>query len=178
MSAISGSEGLTDRGNGQNCFTLFCCPARQSPSSALTPISEDRSVAGSGKGDESLESASPERCWDGVFGGLFHRSLKQQLNSDRSSCKGRFDFDDAKDENILTKADYEEIDRHVERKLKHSTSSLITYGHKDVEYALKSIHLDRVSSSDFMKELKNEGRTICLLPGLIMVLVGCQKQHS
>jgi hypothetical protein len=57
---------------------------------------------------------------------------------------------------VLDQNDYADIERQLERVLKRSTSRMITYGHKDVVYALKSIHLDRVSSSDFMKELQNE----------------------
>ena len=162
VSALSGSSNWTDSDryhNGQNCFLLFCCPTRQSPSSALTPISEDRNLAGPVQEGVSIESGSRGGCWEGVFGGFFHHSTTRQSRSGRSSAKGSFDFDDSADDNLLTKEDYDSIDRHVERKLKHATSSLITYGHKDVEYALKSIHLDRVSSSDFMKELKNEGTT-------------------
>lgn len=159
MSALSGNSNWIDSdNNGQNCF-LFCCPARQSPSSALTPISEDRSLTGSVQEGGSIESESRGGCWEGGFGVFFIHSTTRQSSSRRSSTKGSFDFDDSADDNLLTKEDYESIDRHIEKKLKHSTSSLITYGHKDVEYALKSIHLDRVSSSDFMKELKNEGTT-------------------
>ena len=46
-------------------------------------------------------------------------------------------------------------DRNVYKK---SSSSMISYGtKKDAYYALKSIHLDRCSSEEFKKELKNEG---------------------
>ena len=37
-----------------------------------------------------------------------------------------------------------------------SSSSIITYGRKDVTYALKSIHVDRVRDSVYRKELMNE----------------------
>ena len=162
MSAISGSDEWRDNsGNGSNCFTLFCCPARQSSDSVLAPISEHRSLAASISGNS--DKGDSQGCWEGVFGGFFHRSTSRQHHtSERSSTKGSFDFDSSTsdDNNVLNKEDYDEIERHVERTLKHSTSSLIHYGHKDVVYALKSIHLDRVSSTDFMKELKNEGKRL------------------
>jgi len=54
-------------------------------------------------------------------------------------------------------------------------SSMISYGtKKDVYYALKSIHLDRCSSEEFKKELKNEGVSHC---AWIIILFLFRKTH-
>lgn len=136
----------------QNCFAMFFCPAQQPSSAVLEPISEDASIGGTLEDGSNNNKAAPG-CLAGIFGGVFKRQESIILSNKESDVESTNNDDD-----LLNKEDYEQIERQLERALKHSTSSLITYGHKDVVYALKSIHLDRVSSSDFMKELKNEGK--------------------
>lgn len=120
----------------------------------LEPISEDASIGGTLEDGSNRRTKKAEPgCLAGIFGEIFKRQESIILSNKGSDVESNHD-----DNDLLNKEDYEQIERQLERALKHSTSSLITYGHKDVVYALKSIHLDRVSSSDFMKELKNEGK--------------------
>lgn len=42
------------------------------------------------------------------------------------------------------------------RKILRASSSIISYARKDIHYALKTIHLDRVTDPTFVKELYNE----------------------
>jgi hypothetical protein len=129
-----------------NCFSLFCCPVKETrASSSLDPIREDASLGG------TLEDVNSQQqgCW-GNFLLRFMRKNGQNANYTTISAK----IGSEQSERDI-KA---QIEDELEKELKHSTSSMITYGHKDAVYALKSIHLDRVSNADFMKELKNEGK--------------------
>ncbi|CAB9509998.1 MAP kinase-activated protein kinase 2 (Fragment) [Seminavis robusta] len=139
-----------------NCFALFCFPARHKKDSALLdPIMEDDDGADGKKSQD-------QGCWGAWFGGgaTSVESSRHDGSGGKASRHQSFSpkdsFSEQNDDDLLKQEDYEAIERQVQRALKHSTSSLITYGHKDAVYALKSIHLDRVSNSDFMKELKNE----------------------
>jgi serine/threonine protein kinase len=55
-----------------------------------------------------------------------------------------------------------------------SSSSIITYGRRDVIYALKSIHIDRVKDAVFRKELMNEIAILQTLdhPNIVKAIVG------
>jgi serine/threonine protein kinase len=55
-----------------------------------------------------------------------------------------------------------------------SSSSIITYGRKDVIYALKSIHIDRVKDAVYRKELMNEIAILQTLdhPNIVKAIVG------
>lgn len=168
------SPAITRRGSGselkirkeQNCFTMFCCPAKKNVSSVLDPISEDASVAMDIEISQS-DKNSFQGCWDGIFGGF-----SRQLEPPKPDKDSDIDTSD-NSEDVVKKEDYEAIGRQLDRALKRSTSSLITYGHKDAVYALKSIHLDRVSNSDFLKELKNEVSILKQLdhPNIVKVFI-------
>lgn len=137
LSGLTTSEDSDMDESGQQqrgCFaTWFGPPQNKYSDVVLESASEDESSR------ESFNNNKQKRCF--CFGG----NSQQQQQSSRSV-----------EESMLLE-EHQNLKREVERALKHSASSLITYGHKDVVYALKSIHLDRVSSADFMKELKNEG---------------------
>jgi len=159
------------RNNIRNkCFFFFCPALESSTPGLLVTISEDEDAARGHASDKS----DKQGCWGGLLGWRqsttannekqqpHHQQAKraQTTNTRPVSTHSSFDFDNSShhsaESNLLTKTDYEQIDSQMNRALQHSTSSIIHYGHKDVIYALKSIHLNRVSNSDFMKELKNE----------------------
>jgi serine/threonine protein kinase len=146
-----------------NCFTLFCCPAGPKPNSLLLdPILEDDGPES--EDDEKERNLHPISWWRRFLFGSTGGDNNSSHSSAGGESKQRATFttkdsllsDTNNSEDPLTKEDYEAIDQQVRKVLQHSTSSIITYGHKAVIYALKSIHLDRVSSKDFMTELKNE----------------------
>lgn len=164
----AGQQGDGSQRLSMNLFSRFCCPSQESKASlSLDPIREDASVGGE-LDEENLNLG----CWDG-FLQRFMPQTRKGKEFVSISPKGNSKHNDLyADETPPLKEGAHSLDESPGRALKHSTSSMITYGHKDAVYALKSIHLDRVSNSDFMKELKNEGKseivvslsTLCLHP--------------
>ena len=153
----------TNQNPGQACFAMFCCPAQQKDNLLLDPIHEhEENMATKKRDDNFLQGCFGHIC--GLFKQQQHtrkaasnaRSEETASLKKQESLYSNSSSDGSDKDNILDKKDYDVIERQLQKVLKRSTSSIITYGHKDVVYALKSIHLDRVQSSDFMKELKNE----------------------
>lgn len=152
----------------QNCFVMFCCPAFEKSNPLMSPISEIEN-----RGSRITEKKHDRILLQGCFSGSFcpllaktetsvskisSRTGESTLLRTTDSLQSASSNEMEDKYGDLDKKNSEEVERQLDKTLKRSTSSMITYGHKEVIYALKSIHLDRVSSADFMNELKNEGR--------------------
>jgi serine/threonine protein kinase len=115
---------------------------------------KDSALGGSARDAFVLSSRSRKCCFLGwCLPGLKH---KFDDAATRASSHGSWEDDDKSFKSSTRSVPHPE-------KLGRQGSSLITHGHKDVHYALKSIHLDRCSNHTFIDELKNEGSCVLVV---------------